>query len=114
VSGLSTPSASLAYPNEPRSLMAILASLDRASRSVLGDEARDRGEDPVVKIVLTPGGRFPSVASAARHHKVSATAVRQHIRDGRPGWQFEAPYQIPAGFVPLARTPWCNRGPGKS
>jgi hypothetical protein len=65
------------------------------------------------KIVLTPAGRFLSVASAARHHKVNVATVRQHIREGYPGWQFEAPYQIPAGFVPLGSTPWRNRGPRK-
>jgi hypothetical protein len=65
------------------------------------------------KIVLTPGGRFLSMASAARHHKISDKAVLRRIREGRPGWQLEAPYQIPAGFVPLTRTPWRKRGPRK-
>jgi hypothetical protein len=76
-------------------------------------QAPDRREAPVVKIVLTPGGRFLSMASAARYHQVSVATVRQCIREGRPGWPLEAPYQIPAGFVPVARTPWRNRGPRK-
>jgi hypothetical protein len=57
---------------------------------------------------LTPGGWFRSVASAARHHNASGTTVRGRIRKGRSGWQFEAPYQIPAGFVPSG-TPWRKR-----
>jgi hypothetical protein len=53
-----------------------------------------------LRIVLTPGGRFRGVASAARHHNVSRATVLYRIRKGRPGWQFEVPDQIPAGFVP--------------
>jgi hypothetical protein len=49
---------------------------------------------------LTPGAWFWSAASAARHHNASGTTVRGRIRKERSGWQFEAPYQIPAGFVP--------------
>ena len=53
--------------------------------------------------VLTPDGRFWGVASAARHHNISRDTVMRRIRKGYPGWQFEAPYQIPAGFVPSDR-----------
>jgi hypothetical protein len=66
-----------------------------------------------VTIVLTPAGRFLSMISAAHHHKISAKAVQQHIREGRPGWQFEKPYEIPAGFIPSARTPLRKPGPRK-
>jgi hypothetical protein len=44
------------------------------------------------------------MASAARHHSVSRVTVLRRIREGLPGWQFEAPYQIPAGFVPSGTT----------
>jgi hypothetical protein len=49
------------------------------------------------------------MSSAARHHNVSRDTVMRRIRKGLPGWQFEAPYQIPAGFVPSGR----KRGPRK-
>jgi hypothetical protein len=62
--------------------------------------------------VLTPGGRFRNMASAARHHNVSRVTVLRRIRKGCPGWQLEAPYQIPAGFVPSGK-PWRKRGPRK-
>jgi hypothetical protein len=65
-----------------------------------------------MRIVLTPGGRFRGMASAARHHNVTRATVLRRIRNGCPGWQFEAPYQIPAGFVPSG-TPWRKRGPRK-
>ena len=62
-----------------------------------------------MRIVLTPGGRFRGMASAARHHNVTRATVLRSIRKGCPGWQFEAPYQIPAGFVPSGN-PWRKRG----
>jgi hypothetical protein len=49
---------------------------------------------------IQPGS---SSASAARHHNISRDTVMRRIRKGCPGWQFEAPYQIPAGFVPSDR-----------
>jgi hypothetical protein len=55
------------------------------------------------KIVLTPAGRFLSIASAARCYDVTSETVQQRIRKGWPGWRFEAPYQIPA--VTLASPP---------
>jgi hypothetical protein len=58
-----------------------------------------------MKVVLTPAGRFLSVNSAARHHKVTSDTVRDRIRKARPGWRYGEPYQIPAGFVPLASSP---------
>jgi hypothetical protein len=57
-----------------------------------------------VKAVVTPADRFSSVASAARHHNIQRATVLRRIRKGRPGWQFETPHQIPAGFTPLAST----------
>jgi hypothetical protein len=63
-------------------------------------------------MVLTPGGRFRSMASAARHHNVTRATVLRRIRREDPGWQFEPPYQIQAGFVPSG-TPWRKRGPRK-
>jgi hypothetical protein len=59
-------------------------------------------------MVLTPAGRFQSMVSAARHHNVTRATVRRRIREGCPGWQFEAPYQTPADFVPSG-TPWPTR-----
>jgi hypothetical protein len=56
-----------------------------------------------IMFVLTPDGRFWGMSSAARHHNVSRTTVERRIRKGCPGWQFEAPDQIPAGFVPSDR-----------
>jgi hypothetical protein len=75
-------------------------------------QASGRREGPVVMFVLTPGGRFKSMASPARHHNVSRATVLRYIRNGLPGWQFEAPYQIPAGFVPSG-APWRKHGPRK-
>jgi hypothetical protein len=63
--------------------------------------------------VLTPAGRFPSVASAARHHKVCKDTVLRWIREGYWGWQFEEPYQLPAGFTPLGSSGWRKLGPRK-
>ena len=64
-----------------------------------------------MKAVLTPDGRFPSVSSAARHHKVAPDTVRDRIRKGHTGWRYDEPYQIPAGFVPSARPSVRRRGP---
>jgi hypothetical protein len=61
-----------------------------------------------VKAVLTPAGRFPSAASAARYYNVYRATVLRRIREGRPGWQFEEPYQIP--IVTLAGRPRRSRG----
>jgi hypothetical protein len=48
-----------------------------------------------MKAVLTPAGHFPSVISAARHHKISEATVRLRISAEWPGWLFAGPYQIP-------------------
>jgi hypothetical protein len=61
---------------------------------------------------MTPGGRFLSVV--VRHAittSIRATVLRR-IRKRCPGWQFEKPYPIPAGFVPSG-TPSRRRGPYK-
>jgi hypothetical protein len=62
-----------------------------------------------MKVVLTPDGRFLSVTSAARHHKITPDTVRDRIRKARSGWRYGEPYQIPAGFVPSS--PRRRRGP---
>jgi hypothetical protein len=59
-----------------------------------------RGAPRRRQVVLTPGGRFLSVAGAARHLNVTSDIVLQRIREGCPGWQFEMPYQVPAEVVP--------------
>jgi hypothetical protein len=56
-----------------------------------------------VRIVLTPAGRFLSLASAACHHNVAPSTVHWRIRNGWPGWRYAEPYQIPA--VALASRP---------
>jgi hypothetical protein len=57
-------------------------------RDDAGVQARNRGEGALMKIVRTPAGRFLIVADAAHYHKVTNAIARQHIREGRPGWQF--------------------------
>jgi hypothetical protein len=69
---------------------------------------RAAGSAPPGRLVLTPEGRFRTMASAARHHNINRVTVWRRIRNGLPGWQFEAPYQIPADFVPSG-TPWRKR-----
>jgi hypothetical protein len=43
------------------------------------------------------------MSGAARHHNVTRATVRRRISKGCPGWQFEAPGEISAGFVPSDR-----------
>jgi hypothetical protein len=51
------------------------------------------------KIVLTPAGRFLSMASAARCYDVAPATVQRRIRKGCPGWRYAEPYQIPQGAL---------------
>jgi hypothetical protein len=92
-------------------VLAGLRAARKAPRRGLPAQVQDRGEEPDV-IVLTPGGRFLSMASAARHHKVNVATVRQHILEGRPGWRYAEPYQIPPGA--LASPSWRPRERGTS
>jgi hypothetical protein len=55
------------------------------------------------KIVLTPAGRFLSMASAARCYDIAPATVQRRIRKGWPGWRYAEPYQVPA--VTLASRP---------
>jgi hypothetical protein len=48
-----------------------------------------------VRAVLTPDGRFPSVTSAARHHKISEDTVRLRISAEWLGWRYAGPYPLP-------------------
>jgi hypothetical protein len=64
------------------------------------------------RIVLTPAGRFLSIARAARYHDVHPATVQLRIREGWPGWQYAEPYQIPA--VVLASRPRRPRERGTS
>jgi hypothetical protein len=49
-----------------------------------------------VRGVLTPDGHFPSVTSAARHHKTSEGTVRLRINAEWPGWRYTEPYRVTA------------------
>ena len=49
-----------------------------------------------VRAVLTPDGQFPSVTSAARHHKIIAATVRLRINAEWPGWRYTEPYRVTA------------------
>jgi hypothetical protein len=50
--------------------------------------------------VLTPAGHFPSVISAARHHKISEATVRLRISAEWPGWLYTGPYWAPVPREP--------------
>jgi hypothetical protein len=41
--------------------------------------------------VVTPDGRFDSIALAARHHGLRQTEAWLRARDGRFGWRWDAP-----------------------
>jgi hypothetical protein len=87
-------------------------SFDCVREGKRGAAREHQSSNRQMRFVVTPEGRFWGVANAARQHKVTRSTVLYRSRKGWPGWQFEAPYQIPAGFVPSG-TPARKRGPGK-
>jgi hypothetical protein len=45
--------------------------------------------------VVTPDGRFDSIALAARHHGLRQTDAWLRARDGRFGWRWDGPVAYP-------------------
>ena len=76
--------------------------------SARGASPDRQNSNRLMRFVVTPEGRFWGVASAARHHKLTRATVRNRIRKGSPGWRFEAPGEILAGFAPSG-TQWRKR-----
>ena len=50
-----------------------------------------RGDDhPKSRAVITPAGRFGSIALAAKHYGITRQAAFTRVRREVPGWQYEA------------------------
>ena len=85
------------YRDRPPEMVALSVALMRASREAnghsLGEHLRGARGDahPRSKAVISPKGRFGSLALAAEAFGVTRGAVHQWLRDGRPGWAYEAP-----------------------
>jgi len=41
--------------------------------------------------VTTPGGEFPTVSAAAKHHDICCATVEARIRRGEEGWHYSDP-----------------------
>ncbi len=61
-----------------------------ASGNPLGKHLWVRGDGhPRSKAIITPAGRFGSMALAADHHGITRQAVHCRIKGGSPGWHVE-------------------------
>ena len=73
-----------------RSQAAPADALSPGAKRIIAKKARK------VRAVLTPDGYFPSVTSAARHHKISEDTVRLRMSAEWPGWRYAEPYRVTA------------------
>jgi hypothetical protein len=67
-------------------------------------DPNEQDADPAGFAVVTPDGRFDSIALAARHHGLRQTEAWLRARDGRFGWRWDAPVAPPRNpeATPLA------------
>ena len=74
-------------PRETRDAARIKAAHTRQSRT--GAHLRERGKHPRSKPVITPLGRFASVALAADAHGITRQGAHHHVTRGSKGWHYE-------------------------
>jgi hypothetical protein len=64
--------------------------------------AGKRGDDhPRSRAVITPAGRFGSLALAAEHYGITRQAAYYRVARDKPGWYYDTPLPPDGGFQPL-------------